>query len=169
MSTKTEIPMKSEIPTPIYAVAGAGEVAYEKLRELPAAASRTLHAAGQTTRAWRKRVAGGEMKLDRTALTEDLEKLRDAAQRRASAIVAGAGTVQERARTGYRHLVERGVRLIDGEPVETPSTPVPAVAAAPAAAPRTGTRAVTATTPASTTAAGPARPAARKGTPRTPR
>ena len=161
MSTKTEI------PTPIYAVAGAGEVAYEKLRELPAAASRTLHAAGQTTRAWRKRVASAEVKLDRRALTEDLEKLRDAAQRRASAIVAGA---EERAVTGYRHLVARGVRLIDGEPGASTGPPagVPAVTAVPATTtePRPGTRAVTAVPPATTT---PARPVARKRTPRTPK
>lgn len=92
---------RSDIPGPIYAAAGAGEIAYQKLRQLPAAAART--AAGV-----RQRLSAPDQ--DRSVV--DLARVRESAQRGTAQLVARAADVQDRAAAGYRRLVARGERVM---------------------------------------------------------
>jgi heparin binding hemagglutinin HbhA len=101
-----------ELPAPFYAVAGAGDLAYQRLRKLPEAAERSLRVANVTAATMRKRIASGESRLNRDRIAADLARLRESAQRGAHAFVAGAAVAQERAVTGYRHLVAHGEQVI---------------------------------------------------------
>lgn len=103
---------KREIPTPFYAAAGAGDLAYQRLRRLPEAATRTARAAGDAASALRGRVAAGDSRLDRERLSSDVVRLRDSAQRRAQVFVANAAVAQEKAVTGYQRLVAHGERIM---------------------------------------------------------
>jgi len=80
-------------PAPLYAAAGAGDYAYQKLRTLPA------------------KVA--ELR-DRTGSDIDVERLREAARRNAAAFVAGAQAAQEKAVALYTELVARGEQVVEG-------------------------------------------------------
>jgi hypothetical protein len=91
---------KTDIPAPIYAAAGAGEVAYEKLRKLPELASRTAEEL-------RQRLATRDRDLN-----AEWVRMRESAQRGTAVVVARAATAQERAVTGYRNLVARGERVV---------------------------------------------------------
>jgi hypothetical protein len=91
---------RTDIPAPFYAAAGAGELAYQKLRKLPEAATRT---AGGL----RARFAAP----DRSS-TVELTRIREAAQRGTAALVTRATTVQDRATAGYRRLVAHGERVV---------------------------------------------------------
>ena len=91
---------KTDIPNPIYAAAGIGELTYEKLRELPTVAART---AGEL----RQRLATRDRDL-----SADWAKVRDTAKQSGAALAATAAAVPERAATGYRNLVARGERVL---------------------------------------------------------
>jgi hypothetical protein len=91
---------KTDIPSPFYAAAGAGELAYEKLRKLPELASRTAEEL-------RQRLATRDRDIN-----AELARVRESAQRGTAVVVAGAATAQERAVTGYRNLVARGERAV---------------------------------------------------------
>lgn len=96
---------RSDIPAPIYAAAGAGELAYEKLRKLPELAARTARTAGE----FRQRLAAQDRNLN-----AEWTRVRESAQRGTAVVVAKAATAQERAVTGYRKLVARGERVVNG-------------------------------------------------------
>jgi heparin binding hemagglutinin HbhA len=100
---------KTDIPAPIYAAAGAGELAYQKLRQLPELAARTVRTAGQGADELRRRLAARDRDL-----TAEWVKVRDSAQRGTAVVVAKAANAQERAVTGYRNLVARGEQVVNG-------------------------------------------------------
>jgi hypothetical protein len=91
---------RTDIPAPFYAAAGAGEMAYQKLRKLPGAAART---AGGL----RERFAAPDRDL-----TVELARVRESAQRGTAAFKARAASVQDRAVAGYRRLVAHGERVM---------------------------------------------------------
>src|SRR5262249_9223138 len=116
MSTKTE-PRK--IPNPLYAAAGAGELAYEQLRKLP---ERVAELRGRVAEL---RPVVSEAVTERVSernLRADLDKLRDTARdtarRNAQAFVTGAQAAQKQAIAVYTELVARGERVVAGARTE---------------------------------------------------
>ena len=89
---------RTELPKPIYAAAGAGELAYQQLRRLPDVAVRT---AGTL----RQRFAGE----DRQQLAD---RVRLSAERGRSVVLERAVAAQQRAITGYHNLITRGQRVV---------------------------------------------------------
>ena len=87
----------TKIPTPLYAAAAVGDLAYRRLRKLPA-----------TVADLRERVA-------RTDL--DTDRLRLIAQRNASSLVNGAKDAQVRAQNLYTKLVAHGEEVVRGRRV----------------------------------------------------
>lgn len=102
---------RTDLPGPIYAAAGAGEIAYEKLRKLPAAAARTADGLRQRLTA-----------PDRDRNVVDLARVRESAQRGTAQLVAQAASVQDRAAAGYRRLVARGERVM-ADRIGVPTAP----------------------------------------------
>ncbi len=100
-----------KIPTPLYAAAGAGELAYEQLRKLP---ERVAELRG---RVQELRPVVTDAVSERT-LKVDLDKLRDTARRNAQVVVSGAQVAQERAVAVYTELVARGERVVAGARTE---------------------------------------------------
>ena len=84
---------KNRIPAPLYAAAGAGDLAYKALRDLQA-----------------KVIDLG----NRRSGDFDIEKLRGVARRNAAAVVAGAQAAQEKAVALYTDLVARGEKIVKG-------------------------------------------------------
>lgn len=103
---------KREMPTALYAVAGAGDLAYRRLRRLPEAASRTFRAASVAADNLRERVNAGDSRLNRQRLAADLAKLRESAQRGATTFLSSAEAVQEKATARYRELVAHGEQVV---------------------------------------------------------
>jgi heparin binding hemagglutinin HbhA len=96
---------KTRFPAPLYAAAGAGDLAYQQLRKLPAVldelAGRVNQFGDQAgTKAARLRDKAG---------TTDFDKLRDNA---AASAIAFATTATERAVAAYTALVARGERVV---------------------------------------------------------
>jgi malate/lactate dehydrogenase len=100
----------TKLPTPLYAVAGAGDLAYEQLRKLPAKVVEL-----------RGRVA--ELRPAAPAARVDLDRLRTVARRNATAVVtgavSGAQVAQERAVAVYGTLVARGEKVVLSARTET--------------------------------------------------
>jgi hypothetical protein len=92
-------PTKNKIPGPVYAAAGAGDLAYQRLRKLPAVLSELTGKA-----------AAGTAELRERAIVNSAE-LRER-------FVAGAQTAQGKATAVYEDLVTRGVQVI-GHSAET--------------------------------------------------
>ena len=102
---------KTRFPAPLYAAAGAGDLAYQQLRKLPAVldelAVRVNEFSGQAgTKAARLRDKAG---------TADIDKIRDNA---AASAIAFATTATERAVAAYTALVARGERVVGTGVVE---------------------------------------------------
>ena len=96
---------KTRFPAPLYAAAGAGDLAYQQLRKLPAVldelAVRVNEFSGQAgTKAAQLRDKAG---------TADIDKIRDNA---AASAIAFATTATERAVAAYTALVARGERVV---------------------------------------------------------
>ena len=106
MTTKTTT---RKIPTPLYAAAGAGDLAYQQLRKLPAQVAQ-LRARVEELR---PAVAGA---VSEGNLRGDLTKLGDAARRNAASFLAsaqaGAQVAQDRAVAVYTDLVARGEKVV---------------------------------------------------------
>src|SRR5690606_10093021 len=105
-----EMTEKIRIPTPLYAVAGVGDLAYRQLRKLPEllgelgvrAASSTVELrekAGAALRA--ANTAAGSLRERASGADFDLARLRDLAQRNAANLLAHLQTAQERAVVTY--------------------------------------------------------------------
>jgi len=158
-------PRTTRIPAPIYAVAGAGELAYQQLRRLPAVvtglgdeATRTElrdKAVATTTELREKAVdtlrnansGAANLRYRATKGDLDIDQLREATIRNAAVVVAGAQAAQERALAVYGDLVARGERVVGTGVVQAADTVNADMVA-------TETPAVTATvTPASSTPA----------------
>ncbi|MGC5289965.1 hypothetical protein [Micromonospora sp. DT231] len=170
-------PKTNRIPAPLYAAAGAGELAIEHLRKLPAVvgvlgtrvvadlggravltgfelrqkATETLRTANET--------AGTLRELDLAKLREsadlaklreaaDLDKLRAAATRNAILVYAGAQAAQERAYAAYGALVARGERVVGAGVLEAADTVNADIEATEAVTPVTATPTAPAATPA---------------------
>lgn len=95
----------TKIPTPLYAAAGAGDLAYQQIRKLPDAV------AGLRGRVAELRPAVTEAVAE-VDLRSDLDRLRDAARRNAAAFIAGAQVAQDRAVAVYGELVTRGEQVV---------------------------------------------------------
>jgi hypothetical protein len=133
---------KTRIPAPLYAAAGAGDLAYQQLRKLPAVvtelrgratagtadlreravatradlaerAAATLKAANETAIDLRERAARNEF---------DAERMREIARRNANAMLAGAQAAQARAVEVYHQLVVRGEKVVGGGVVQAADT-----------------------------------------------
>ncbi|MGI5145905.1 hypothetical protein ACQEVC_05810 [Plantactinospora sp. CA-294935] len=144
-------PRTARIPAPLYAVAGAGDLAYQQLRRLPAVvsglgdeATRTeLRSKAVTTTAelrekaiattaelrekavltLRNANSGAANLRNRAANGElDLDRLREATIRNAAVVVAGAQAAQERAIAVYGDLVARGERVVGSGVVQAADT-----------------------------------------------
>ncbi|WP_446211574.1 hypothetical protein [Micromonospora sp. IBSANI012] len=129
-------PKTNRIPAPLYAAAGAGELAYQQLRKLPTVVSELgtkVVADGTkvvTEIGGKAVVTGFELRqkatetfktanLTATGLREkavpadlDLDKLREAATRNAAVLLVGAQAAQERALAAYGALIARGERVV---------------------------------------------------------
>ncbi|MEV7603505.1 hypothetical protein AB0O91_39670 [Kitasatospora sp. NPDC089797] len=133
-------------PTPLYALAGAGDLAYEKLREVPGRvealaadrqgaqekATARLHEAQDLLAGAPARVTGAV-----TALPTDLKVLQERAQGFALQQVARAVELAVRAKETYDELAERGKVVVDkarpqGEPAGPVAVTEPAAPVGPA-------------------------------------
>ncbi|MCG5460702.1 hypothetical protein MED01_004128 [Micromonospora sp. MED01] len=176
-------PKTNRIPAPIYAAAGAGELAIEQLRKLPAVVG-VLSTRVVADLGGRAVLTGFELKqkatetlrtanetADLAKLREvaDIDKLRAAATRNAALVVAGAQVAQERAFAAYGALVARGERVVGAgvlEAADTVNADIEATEsvtpAAPTAAAPTAAAPVAAPTPADVAEIAEAKPAAVK-------
>ncbi|MEU8388032.1 hypothetical protein [Micromonospora sp. NPDC048843] len=184
-------PKTNRIPAPIYAAAGAGELAIEQLRKLPAVVG-VLSTRVVADLGGRAVLTGFELKqkatetlrtanetADLAKLREvaDIDKLRAAATRNAALVVASAQVAQERAFAAYGALVARGERVVGAGVLEAAETvnadieATEAVTPAPTAATTTPTVAAPADapTPADVAEIAEAKPAAVKKVARAPK
>jgi heparin binding hemagglutinin HbhA len=102
MATRTET---RKMPAPLYAAAGAGDLAYQELRKLPERMEMLR------VRVEKLRPAVTDVVSERS-LRLDVEKLRSTARSTAAAFVTGAQAAQERAVAAYEELVARGERVV---------------------------------------------------------
>jgi heparin binding hemagglutinin HbhA len=103
MTIKTTTQRK--IPAPLYAAAGAGDLAYQQLRKLPEQVAHLRERFAEL----RPAVSGA---VSETNLRADLDRLRDVARRNAQTVVAGAQMAGERAASVYTELVVRGEKVV---------------------------------------------------------
>ncbi|MEU8160452.1 hypothetical protein ACIP95_23560 [Micromonospora parva] len=158
-------PKTNRIPAPIYAAAGAGELAIEQLRKLPAVVG-VLSTRVVADLGGRAVLTGFELKqkatetlrtanesADLAKLREvaDIDKLRAAATRNAALVVASAQVAQERAFAAYGALVARGERVVGAGVLEAAETVNADIEATEAVTP-TATAATATATAATTTA-----------------
>ncbi|MEU8421550.1 hypothetical protein AB0C15_11800 [Micromonospora sp. NPDC048835] len=185
-------PKTNRIPAPIYAAAGAGELAIEQLRKLPAVVG-VLSTRVVADLGGRAVLTGFELKqkatetlrtanetADLAKLREvaDIDKLRAAATRNAALVVASAQVAQERAFAAYGALVARGERVVGAGVLEAAETVNADIEATEAVAPTTTPAATAATstaptadapTPADVAEIAEAKPAAVKKVARAPK
>ncbi|MGA3523676.1 hypothetical protein [Melissospora conviva] len=138
----------TRIPTPLYAVAGVGALAYEQLRKLPAVLNELsdkaavtgaelrvkteerLRTANLTAAELREKAEerlraanlSAAVKEKKTVVDLDAEKLRELAGRNAAALAAGAQVAQERALAAYKALVAEGERAVGAGVVQAADT-----------------------------------------------
>jgi len=106
-----------KIPAPLYAAAGAGDIAYRQLRKLPEQVAQL-----------RGRVSELRPAVTEAVAETNLDKIRDVAKRNADAFVAGAQVAQTKATEVYKGLVARGQKVVSGT-----GTASAAIAVSPAA------------------------------------
>lgn len=136
---------KKRIPSPLLAAAGAGDLAYEKLRTLPEKMS------GLRAKVNELRPTGKIPLPERRDMRADLARLREVAKRNAEVVVHTAQVAQERATVVYKDLVARGEQVVRPERTERPAdaeaeqtaelTPAVALEIEPAAQASAGTEA----------------------------
>ena len=106
-------PKTKRIPAPLYAVAGAGDLAYQQLRKLPEAVTElTGKAAGTTAELRTKAVQSTAELRERANSGTELERLRAVALRNRDAALAGAQAAGQRAVAIYGTLVAHGERVV---------------------------------------------------------
>lgn len=86
-----------KIPTPLYAAAGVGDLAYQQLRKLPGKVQEL-----------RDKVENQDVNLAKV----DVDKIREAAKRNAAALRTSALAAQDRASALYTDLVVRGQQVV---------------------------------------------------------
>ena len=106
------------IPNPIYAAAGAGDFAYQQLRQLPAKAlelrGRVVALRPVVTDAVTNVVAEPAKQFDVERLRGDVERLRAVAKRNADVLLTQADTLRTQAVAVYADLVARGEKVVGG-------------------------------------------------------
>jgi len=126
------MPTQSKMPNPLYAAAGAGDLAMERLKKLPekVAGLQERAAKVQTELPGRVTVIQDKVtqkvaelpaivaELRQRVVDTDTDKLRESARRNAGVLMANAQAAQERATALYTELVSRGQKVVDGD---TPS------------------------------------------------
>ncbi|MDT5036541.1 MAG: hypothetical protein QOE03_1726 [Micromonosporaceae bacterium] len=105
MSTNTET---RKIPNPLYAAAGAGDLAYQELRKLPERVAELRERVSEL----RPAVTDVTEKVSERNLRTELDKLRATARRNARVVVTGAQEAQKQAAAVYTELVARGERIV---------------------------------------------------------
>ncbi|MFJ9519611.1 hypothetical protein ACIRPK_15280 [Kitasatospora sp. NPDC101801] len=140
MPITDEIKKTLSDPTPLYAIAGAGDLAYEKLREVPAkvealAADRkgTQEKATARFQEAQTRLVEAQAKVTETVSTlpGDLKGLQEKAQGFALQQVGLALELAVKAKEAYEELAVRGKAVVEGQqapPAEQPAAEVEAVA-----------------------------------------
>lgn len=132
---------KTRIPTPLYAAAGAGDLAYEQLRRLPTVMHELREKAETRGAELRHRAADARVELrekanatlkaanknveelrGRTLRELDLDHLREAARRNANSLLTEAKATPARAVEVYHQLVARGERVVGSGVVEAAET-----------------------------------------------
>ena len=100
---------KTRFPAPLYAAAGAGDLAIQQLRKLPAVINELSDRAAASLKNANETASTTATSLREKASTTDLDKLRNTA---ASGAAAFAQVAQERALAVYTALVARGERVV---------------------------------------------------------
>ncbi|MBD0675191.1 hypothetical protein [Streptomyces sp. CBMA156] len=134
-------------PTPLYALAGAGDLAYEKLREVPGrvealAADRkgTEEKATARLQEAQSLLTGAQARVAETVTTlpTDLKAIQERAQGFALQQVARAVELAVKAKETYDELAERGKVVVDkalpGAPADAEEPGQPALTVEPAGA-----------------------------------
>ncbi|GAA2647694.1 hypothetical protein [Paractinoplanes durhamensis] len=106
---------KTRFPAPLYAAAGAGDLAVEQLRKLPAVVTELSERAAASLRTYNEQAGAKATQLREKASTTDFDALRGNA---ASVATSIAQLAQERAVTAYTQLVARGERVVGTGVVE---------------------------------------------------
>src|SRR5690349_7644080 len=130
---------KTKLPAPLYAAAGAGDLAYQQLRKLPAVVTELSEKAAASLRTYNEQAGAKAAQLREKAQTADYDALRGNAASVASSL---AQLAQERTVAVYTALVARGEKVVGtgvvatadvvNADIETTAAPK-AVEAAPAA------------------------------------
>jgi hypothetical protein len=107
-------------PAPVYAAAGAGDLAYRTLRTIPAKVAELRNRTGAPE------IDVQKLRGDVQKLRGDVQKLRGVARRNAAAFVAGVEAAQEKAVAIYTELVARGEQVVGG--AKAPETKVVQIA-----------------------------------------
>ncbi|GIF70736.1 hypothetical protein [Asanoa siamensis] len=131
-------PKTTRIPAPLYAAAGAGEMAYRQLLKLPTYANDLSDKAANNGAEWRQQVITTTTELrDRASAAYrqaneravklrredlDIDRLRDLAMRNAGQFIVTAQDLQERAIKFYGELIERGEKVVGTGIVEAADT-----------------------------------------------
>jgi hypothetical protein len=108
-------PTKTRFPAPLYAAAGAGDLAYQQLRKLPTVINEISDRAAASLKTVNETANTRANSLREKATTTDFDKLRSNAT---SSAVALAQVAQERAFAVYTALVARGERVVGTGVVE---------------------------------------------------
>jgi hypothetical protein len=106
---------KTRFPAPLYAAAGAGDLAYQQLRKLPAVVNELSDRAVASLRTANDTASTTATTLKSTAAGTDFDKLRETATAGALALAQAA---QERALAVYTSLVAHGERVVGTGVVE---------------------------------------------------
>jgi heparin binding hemagglutinin HbhA len=106
---------KTRFPAPLYAAAGAGDLAYQQLRKLPAVVNELSERAAASLRTANEQAGTKASQLRERAATTDFEALRGNA---ASVATTFAQIAQDRAVSLYTALVARGERVVGTGVVE---------------------------------------------------
>ncbi|GGQ42454.1 hypothetical protein [Couchioplanes azureus] len=106
---------KTRIPAPLYAAAGAGDLAWQELRKLPAVVSELSDRAVASLKVANDAAGSTATSLKDKAATTDFDKLRSTAT---ASAVHFAQLAQERAIAVYTSLVARGERVVGTGVVE---------------------------------------------------
>ena len=130
---------KTRIPAPLYAAAGAGDLAVEQLRKLPAVVNDLSERAAASLRTYNLQAGSKAAELRDKASTTDFAALRGNA---ASVATTFAQIAQDRALAAYTALIARGERVVGTGVIEAAdvvnadieTTEEPAALEAPAAA-----------------------------------
>ena len=107
---------KTKIPTPLYAAAGAGDLAYQQLRKLPAVVNELSERAAASLRTYNEQANAKAVQLREKAQTTDFDALRGNA---ASVATSLAELAQERTVAAYTALVARGEKVVGAGVVTT--------------------------------------------------